>query len=136
MISSHATTLRRLAVIVTLTVCTASPISAQTNPPAKDTKPPAPPPFAKGPIAKLDLAAKQLTLTLKDGPHTYAYTDRTYIFRGKEKITADKLKPGETIALSLYADADGHVFVRRIKAPESSPPATDTEKKPEPSAQP
>ena len=136
MTSAHATTLRQFAIIVTLTLCSVSYIFAQTNPPSKDTKPPAPPPFAKGPIAKLDLAAKQLTLTLRDGPHTYAYTDRTYIFRGKEKITADKLKPGETIALSLYADADGHVFVRRIKAPEMSPPATDTEKQPEPSAQP
>lgn len=73
-------------------------------------------PFAKGTLDSVDLLRHQLKLKTKDRVHTFTYTANTYIFRGKEKITPDGLKPGETIALRFYTDKDGQVLVRRIKA--------------------
>ena len=73
-------------------------------------------PFAKGTLDSIDLFRHQLKLKTGDGLRTFSYTANTYIFRGKEKITPDGLKVGETIALRFYTDADGQVLVRRIKA--------------------
>jgi Cu/Ag efflux protein CusF len=70
---------------------------------------------AKGTIKEIDLLRHQLKLVTEDGLRTFTYTSRTYIFRDKEKITADNLKLGEVIALSFNADKDGTVLVQRIK---------------------
>ena len=73
-------------------------------------------PFAKGTIESLDLLRHQFKLKTEDGVRTFTYTANTYIFRGKEKITPDGLKTGETIALRFYTDSEGQILVRRIKA--------------------
>ena len=73
-------------------------------------------PFAKGTIESIDLLRHQIKLKTKDEVRTFTYTAGTYIFRGKEKITPDGLKTGETIALRVYTDQEGQVLVRRIKA--------------------
>ena len=91
-------------------------------------------PIAKGAIKEIDLLRHQIKLTTEDGPRTFTYTSRTYIFRDKEKITADNLKVGEVIALRFNTDKDGNVLVQRIKArtpselmePPSSGPAGTT----------
>jgi hypothetical protein len=86
-------------------------------------------PIAKGSIKEIDLLRHQLKLTTEDGLRTFTYTSRTYIFRDKEKITADNLKVGEIVALSFTTDKDGVVLVQRIKARTPfelmQPPATD-----------
>jgi hypothetical protein len=46
-------------------------------------------PFAKGIIAKLDLPAGRITLKTEHGPRAFDFTPRTYIFRGKEKLTPE-----------------------------------------------
>lgn len=79
--------------------------------------------MAKGSIEKLDLVHKLLTLKTRDGLQTFTWTERTYIFRGKEKISADKLKQGEIIALRFYTDEQGQRVVQRIKAAPAEPPA-------------
>jgi hypothetical protein len=71
---------------------------------------------AKGAIKEIDLLRRQIKLTTEDGPRTFIYTSRTYIFRDKEKITADNLKVGEVIAVQFKTDKDGSVNVLRIKA--------------------
>ena len=73
-------------------------------------------PFAKGVLQAHDLLRRTLTLKTEDGVRTFIYTDRTYIFRGKEKIVPDKLIIGETIAVRFDTDQDGRLLVRRIKA--------------------
>jgi len=73
-------------------------------------------PIAKGTIKEIDLLHHQIKLATEDGLRTFAYTSRTYIFRDKEKITADNLKVGEIIALRFNTDKDGNVVVLRIKA--------------------
>lgn len=83
---------------------------------AEDEKPEPRPPFAKGPIEKIDLANKHLTLKTHDGSETFAWTERTYVFRGKEKISPDKLKQGEIIAVRFYTDEQGRLIAQRIKA--------------------
>ena len=84
---------------------------------------------AKGSIKEIDLLRRQIKLTTEDGLRTFTYTSRTYIFRDKEKITADNLKVGEIVALSFTTDKDGMVLVQRIKARTPSelmqPPAID-----------
>lgn len=74
------------------------------------------PPFAKGTLDSIDLLRHQLKLRIGDNLRTFTYTANTYIFRGKEKITPEGLKVGETIALRFYTDSEGQVLVRRIKA--------------------
>ncbi len=91
-------------------------------------------PIAKGAIKEIDLLRHQVKLTTEDGLRTFTYSSRTYIFRDKEKITADKLKVGEIVALRFNTDKDGNVLVQRIKArtpselmePPSSGPADAT----------
>src|SRR5579871_1248049 len=56
-------------------------------------------PIAKGTLQDIDLYRHELKLKTQDGVRSFLYTTRTYVFRGKEKITADKLKVGETIAV-------------------------------------
>jgi hypothetical protein len=73
-------------------------------------------PFAKGTLTANDLLRRVLKIKTKDGTRTFFYTEHTYIFRGKEKITADKLILGETIALRFDLDSEGRAMVRRIKA--------------------
>jgi hypothetical protein len=73
-------------------------------------------PFAKGTLQAHDFLRHSLKLKTEDGVRTFTYTDRTYVFRGKDKITPDKLTIGESIALSFYTETDGRVLVKRIKA--------------------
>ena len=80
-------------------------------------------PFAKGTLDSIDLLRHQLKLKTADGLRTFTYTPYTYVFRGKEKITPEGLKTGETIALRFYTDNEGNVLVRRIKAYGTTQPA-------------
>jgi Cu/Ag efflux protein CusF len=72
--------------------------------------------IAKGVLKEVDLLRRQLKLTTEDGVRTFTYTERTYIFRDKDKITVDKLKRGEIIAVRFDTDKDGNATVIRIKA--------------------
>jgi Cu/Ag efflux protein CusF len=72
--------------------------------------------IAKGTIEAIDLLRRQIKLKTEDGSRTFTYTTRTYIFRDKDKITADSLKVGEVVALRFATDKDGAVLVVRIKA--------------------
>jgi len=73
-------------------------------------------PIAKGALKEVDLLHRQLKLMTEDGLRTFTYTARTYIFRDKDKITVDKLKRGEIIALRFDTDKDGNTTATRIKA--------------------
>src|SRR5213592_3187358 len=79
-------------------------------------------PFAKGIIAKLDLPAKRITLKTEHGPRAFDLTVRTYIFRGTEKLTPDKLKIGDSIKLNYYTNDLGHALIRRIKIDQTETP--------------
>lgn len=72
-------------------------------------------PFAKGTLAANDLLRRMLKVKTEDGTRTFTYTEHTYIFRDKEKITADKLIVGEIIALRFDTDSEGRAVVRRVK---------------------
>lgn len=94
-----------------------------TTAPAEDAPPEPRSPFAKGPIEKIDLAHKLLTLKTRDRLETFAWTERTYVFRGKEKISAEKLKQGEIVAVRFSTDEQGQFVAQRIKAaPTPAPP--------------
>jgi Cu/Ag efflux protein CusF len=73
-------------------------------------------PFAKGTLKGIDFLRHELKLKTVDGVRTFTYTPRTYIFRDKDKVTVDKLKIGEIIALSFNTGNDGVSTVVRIKA--------------------
>jgi hypothetical protein len=70
---------------------------------------------AKGILVKLELNAHRITLKTDQGSRTFALTPRTYIFRGKEKIPADRLVLGEEVKLSFYTNDLGQTLVKRIK---------------------
>jgi Cu/Ag efflux protein CusF len=72
-------------------------------------------PIAKGAIKEIDLLRHQIKLMTEDGLRTFTYTSQTYVFRDKDKITADGLKVGEIVALRFNTDTDGNVVVLRIK---------------------
>lgn len=80
-------------------------------------------PFAKGTLTDIDYQQHALRLKTVDGMRTFVYTPRTYIFRDKDKITIDKLKTGEIIALRFNTDSEGIGTIVRIKA--YGPPTTD-----------
>jgi Cu/Ag efflux protein CusF len=72
--------------------------------------------FAKGTLMDIDFLRHKLRLKTVDGVRTFAYTPQTYIFRDKDKVTVDKLRTGEIIALRFNTDTDGVNNVVRIKA--------------------
>lgn len=83
-------------------------------------------PFVKGTLLLNDVLRRILNVQTQDGTRKFIYDDRTYIFRGKEKITPDKLIVGEIIALRFNTDDEGHSVVRRIKAyGRAQPPAAE-----------
>jgi hypothetical protein len=83
----------------------------QTNlPPPAQTYP-----FAKGTLERLNPGTRQLSVRTPDGTRSFEVTPRTYIFRGTDKITLDKLTIGESLKLNYYTNALGQALVRRIK---------------------
>ncbi|GEM_PF-4126903 len=79
-------------------------------------------PFVRGAIVRLDPKSGELLLKTPKGERTYWLTPRTYIFRGEEKLTADKLKPGDYLKLRVTSN-----LVVRIKVdtnPVPLPPLT------------
>jgi hypothetical protein len=78
-------------------------------------------PVAKGTLLDVDLLRHQLKLQTQDGVRTFIYTTRTYVFRDKEKIGAEKLKVGETIAVRFNTDKDGVTTLTHIKAHTTAP---------------
>jgi hypothetical protein len=73
-------------------------------------------PFTKGTLTDIDYVRHELRVQTMDGLQTFTYTLRTYIFRNKDKITIDKLKAGEIVALRFTTDDDGVRTIVRIKA--------------------
>jgi len=76
---------------------------------------PLPYPFARGALTKLNLAAQKITVNTDNGDRDFILTPKTYIFRDKQKISADQLKVGELIKLNFLTNETGQAFVRRIK---------------------
>jgi Cu/Ag efflux protein CusF len=90
-------------------------VRAEDAPDPKPKKPADTYPFAKGIISNLDLPAKRIVLKAERGSRAFDLTPRTYIFRGREKLTPDKLKIGDSIKLSYYTNDLAQTLVRRIK---------------------
>jgi hypothetical protein len=72
-------------------------------------------PFAAGTIKNVDPSGRLLTITTPAGPQTLGVTERTYLFRGKEKLTADQLKVGEAVKINYYTNETGQAYIRRLK---------------------
>jgi Cu/Ag efflux protein CusF len=79
-------------------------------------------PFAAGTIEKLDPHTRRIVLDTTQGQQVMIVTDRTYLFRGKEKLTFDKLKVGESVKINYYTNQTGQAFIRRLKVDLPSPP--------------
>lgn len=91
--------------------------SQQTNlPPLSERYP-----FASGTVERIDLGSQRISLKTSVGLRSFEVTARTYIFRGKEKITLDKLKIGEGIKLSYRTNELGQALVERIKTDQTGP---------------
>jgi hypothetical protein len=101
------------ALFVTLLLATSA--SAQTNTVA---------PFVRGAIVKLDPKSGELLLKTPKGEHTYWLTPHTYIFRGEEKLAADKLKPGDYLKLRVASNLVVRVKVdtNAVPLPPLTPP--------------
>jgi hypothetical protein len=80
------------------------------------------PPFARGTVVKLDPKSGELLLNSGATNQTYWLSPRTYIFRGDEKLTADKLKPGDLLKLRVVATPTGLISVVRIKVDTNAAP--------------
>jgi Cu/Ag efflux protein CusF len=85
------------------------------TPTLADTKAPPRAGQTRGTIQRLDLNAKHLVLQTDQGPQLFVFTVTSRVFRDKEKLGFDKLKPGDRVALSWYRDADGRLTINRLK---------------------
>jgi hypothetical protein len=74
-------------------------------------------PFVRGAVVRLDPKSGELLLKTPKGERTYWLTPRTYIFRGEEKLSADKLKPGDYLKLRVTSNT-----VVRIKVDTNTVP--------------
>jgi Cu/Ag efflux protein CusF len=102
---------------LTFGFATPSAQSQQTNlPPPSERYP-----FASGRVERLDLGSQRISLKTSIGARTFEVTARTYIFRGKEKITLDKLRIGDELKLSYRTNELGQALVERIKADQTGP---------------
>lgn len=94
--------------------CLAAVVVGVVAQPVNDSET-SPPPFSRGVIDRVDPYTRQLTLRTAHGLETYGWTDRTTIFLGDQKLTADKLQMGDQIALRHGRAADGQLLALRIK---------------------
>ena len=76
-------------------------------------------PFTKGALEKVNVAGQKLVITTPRGPQTFELTERTYLFRGQQKLTLENLKTGDFVKINYYTNETGHAFIRRLKV---SPP--------------
>jgi hypothetical protein len=81
-------------------------------------------PFAAGKIQNVDASGQLLTITTPKGSKTMALTERTYLYRGKEKLTVDKLKIGDPVKINYYTNETGQAFIRRLKV--AVPPGAES----------
>ena len=72
-------------------------------------------PFAKGMIETVDVVSKRITVNTTAGSRVFIVTDRSFLYRGKEKISVEKLKLGEFIKLNYFTNESGQAVVRRLK---------------------
>jgi Cu/Ag efflux protein CusF len=79
-------------------------------------------PFAAGTIKTMDSSGKLLTVVTAKGTRTFGVTERTYIYRGKEKLTSDKLKIGDSVKINYFTNETGQAFIRRLKVQPPLPP--------------
>jgi hypothetical protein len=87
-------------------------------------------PFAKGTIEKLDSAGKEIILKTAIGTRTFEVNDRTYYYRGSEKLTYGKLRVGYPIKLNYYTNETGQAVVRRLKVDTTETPPIPESKTP------
>ena len=97
---------RGLVLIIGLVAAAGATAAPATNAPA---------PFAQGRLETIDLFNKTLVLQTKQGPSSFAWTERTFIFFGKQQLPAEKLKPGDQLAIRHYPGPDGTMFILRMK---------------------
>jgi Cu/Ag efflux protein CusF len=81
--------------------------------PDRPARPPSP--FAKGTILQIDHNSQLFLLDTADGPREFLWTARTYVYRGKEKLSMDKLRVGDRIKLAFRVNERGLAEVKRIK---------------------
>jgi len=79
-------------------------------------------PFVRGTIVRLDPKSGELVLKTPEGERTCFLTPRTYIFRGEEKLSADKLKPGDHLKLRVVGASTNRWTVVRIKVDTNTVP--------------
>lgn len=85
--------------------------------------PPRDPPFAKGYAEKIELFPKRLTLRTRTGTQTFVWNDRTYFFRGSQKLVPEQLTVGDLIAVRYTTSAEGALLIQRLKViPPRDPP--------------
>ncbi len=81
-------------------------------------------PFARGPLEKIDPQRRLIVLQHSTGPREFSYTDRTYFYRGQQKLTPSQLATGEVLAIRFRLDATGRVVATHCKIA-ILPPAED-----------
>jgi len=81
-------------------------------------------PFARGPLEKIDSQRRVIVLRAPTGPREFSYTDRTYFYRGQQKLRPDQLTTGEVLAIRFRADPTGRAVASHIKIA-ILPPAED-----------
>lgn len=111
-----------------LAVLIAFSVAAQTNTTPPTAFAPTPgtegsifAPFARGILLRHDPRELELVLKISTNEQTFHYTPNTYIFRGKEKLTADKLQPGDFLKLRFTTATNGWLLVNRIKIDTNAP---------------
>ena len=73
------------------------------------------PPFAKGYAEKVESFPKRLTIRTREGVQTFTWDDRTYFFRGKQKIVPEQINPGDLLAIRFTTTDDGAQLIQRLK---------------------
>lgn len=112
--------MRRLTLLATVTAMTG--LAAFAIEPQPNT-----PPVAKGVLTSIELARKTLTIVTAHGPRSFTYTERSYFFQGRDRLSPELLKSGMVVALRYYTDAEGRQVIHRLKVPQSIDPAAPVE---------
>ena len=57
------------------------------------------PPFAKGYALKIEPFPKRLTIRTREGQQTFTWDERTFFFRGKQKVVPEQINPGDLLEI-------------------------------------
>jgi hypothetical protein len=73
------------------------------------------PPFTRGMVERVDITRRIVTIRTKTGPFTFQLPESAFIYNGADKLTIDRLRTNQYVAVRFHLDAQQIPIIERLK---------------------